>query len=118
MWLGLRPYSWLRPLELPSVAVLIIDLSLPVGCGYGWSRFAINQGSRKSLIFGEVPLVQLQGKPIRLLRDEILGPSPLTVTETPAFTFRRCGVFIFATLMPSSYESTSPVHFRTAQEAL
>ena len=50
------------------------DLDLLIGGGYGWPRIVINQGNRTSLAFAEPRRLVAAGKPIRLLRDEILGP--------------------------------------------
>jgi hypothetical protein len=46
---------------------------LLVGGGYGWPRIIINQGSNEKPAFAEPQLILADGKPIRLLRDEILG---------------------------------------------
>ena len=50
------------------------DLDLLVGHGYGWPRIVINDGTNKRPAFREAQLILSEGKPIRLLRDEILGP--------------------------------------------
>jgi len=50
------------------------DMDLLVGGGYGWPRIVINQGTASRPAFDEPKLILSEGKPIRLLRDEILGP--------------------------------------------
>ncbi len=50
------------------------DQDLLVGGGYGWPRIAINEGDDEHPAFAEAQLIMSGGKPIRLLRDEILGP--------------------------------------------
>ena len=50
------------------------DLDLLVGHGYDWPRIVINDGTNKRPAFREAQLILSEGKPIRLLRDEILGP--------------------------------------------
>jgi hypothetical protein len=46
---------------------------LLIGGGYGWPRVAINQGSNERPAFAEPKLILSEGKPIRILRDEILN---------------------------------------------
>lgn len=50
------------------------DMDLLVGGGYGWPRIVINTGTVARPAFAEPKLILSNGKPIRLLRDEILGP--------------------------------------------
>lgn len=45
---------------------------LLVGGGYGWPRIAVNRGSERRPVFGVPELIQADGEPIRLLRDDIL----------------------------------------------
>ncbi len=49
------------------------DLDMLVGGGYGWPRIVINEGSREKPAFAEARQIEADGKPIRLLRDEVLG---------------------------------------------
>jgi hypothetical protein len=49
------------------------DLDLLVGGGYGWPRIVINQGSRERPAWSEARPILSEGKPIRVLRDEVLG---------------------------------------------
>ena len=50
------------------------DLDLLVGHGYGWPRIVINDGTNERPALREPQFILSEGKPIRLLRDEILGP--------------------------------------------
>ncbi len=50
------------------------DLDLLVGGGYGWPRIVINQGSKEQMALSEPQYIFSQGKPIRITRDEVLGP--------------------------------------------
>lgn len=50
------------------------DLDLLVGHGYGWPRILINEGTRTRPAFAEPKRILAGGKPIRLLRNELLGP--------------------------------------------
>ena len=50
------------------------DLDLLVGHGYGWPRILINEGTRTRPAFFEPKNILANGKPIRLLRNELLGP--------------------------------------------
>ena len=50
------------------------DLDLLVGGGYGWPRIVINDGTRARPAFAEPRRILAEGEPIRLLRNEILGP--------------------------------------------
>ena len=50
------------------------DVDLLVGGGYGWPRIAINDGNMQRPAFGEPQQVLSEGKPIRFIRNEILGP--------------------------------------------
>lgn len=49
------------------------DHDLLIGGGYGWPRIVINEGSNQRPAYAEPKLIHADGKPIRLLRDEILG---------------------------------------------
>jgi FG-GAP-like repeat len=49
------------------------DLDLLVGGGYGWPRIVINEGSNERPAYGEAQPILADGKPIRLLRNLILG---------------------------------------------
>lgn len=48
-------------------------LDLLVGGGYGFPRIVVNQGTIHRPSFAEAKLIQSQGKPIRFLRNDILG---------------------------------------------
>ena len=50
------------------------DRDLLVGGGYGWPRIVINQGTKSRPAYGRAQLIRAEGKPIRLLRNQILGP--------------------------------------------
>ena len=50
------------------------DSDLLVGGGYGWPRIVINQGTKLRPAYGKAQLIRSEGKPIRFLRNEILGP--------------------------------------------
>ena len=50
------------------------DHDLLVGGGYGWPRIVINQGTKLRPAYGRAQLIRSQGKPIRFLRNQILGP--------------------------------------------
>ncbi len=52
------------------------DRDLLVGGGYGWPRIILNKGSDERPAYDEPRLIPADGKPIRLLRNEILGPPP------------------------------------------
>ncbi len=49
------------------------DWDLLVGGGYGWPRIVINEGTSAQPAFAEPEPVLADGKPIRILRDEVLG---------------------------------------------
>jgi len=49
------------------------DLDLLVGGGYGWPRIVINEGTTERPAYAEPRLIEADGKPIRLLRNDILG---------------------------------------------
>ncbi|MCX7425725.1 MAG: VCBS repeat-containing protein [Planctomycetia bacterium] len=49
------------------------DLDLLTGDGYGWPKILINRGTRESPALDEAQPILSEGKPIRLLRDQILG---------------------------------------------
>lgn len=50
------------------------DSDLLVGGGYGWPRIVINHGTKSRPAYGRAQLIRSQGKPIRFLRNRILGP--------------------------------------------
>ncbi|MCA9097190.1 MAG: VCBS repeat-containing protein, partial [Planctomycetaceae bacterium] len=50
------------------------DIDLLVGGGYGWPRILINQGTSAYPKFSEPELILSEGKPIRFVRNELLGP--------------------------------------------
>jgi hypothetical protein len=50
------------------------DLDLLVGDGYGWPRIVLNQGTRTRPEFAEPQRILANGKTIRLLRNDLLGP--------------------------------------------
>jgi len=52
------------------------DTDLLVGGGYGWPRIVINQGTNDQPAYDEPAFIHAAGKPIRLLRDDILGDPP------------------------------------------
>ncbi len=49
------------------------DADLLVGGGYGWPRIVINKGTTDRSAYAEPQLILAGGKPIRLLRNQILG---------------------------------------------
>jgi hypothetical protein len=49
------------------------DLDLLTGDGYGWPKILINHGTRDKPAFDEAQPILSEGKPIRLLRNQILG---------------------------------------------
>ena len=49
------------------------DWDLLVGGGYGWPRILINCGTNEKPALSEPQLIYAQGKPIRILREEVLG---------------------------------------------
>lgn len=49
------------------------DLDLLIGGGYGWPRIVINEGSNEKPAYAEPHLILSGGKPIRLLRNQLLG---------------------------------------------
>ena len=49
------------------------DQDLLVGGGYGWPRIAINDGTRDQPAFREPKRILSEGRPIRLVRNQILG---------------------------------------------
>ena len=49
------------------------DLDILIGGGYGWPRIVINEGSLEHPRYAEPRRILSEGKPIRLLRNEILG---------------------------------------------
>ena len=49
------------------------DSDLLVGGGYGWPRIVINRGTQQRPAFGEATRILAEGKPIRFVRNEILG---------------------------------------------
>jgi hypothetical protein len=50
------------------------DTDLLVGGGYGWPRILINHGTKDRMALGEAEYILSEGKPIRITRDEVLGP--------------------------------------------
>ena len=50
------------------------DHDLLIGDGFGWPRIVLNQGTRMRPEFSEPQHILADGKPIRLLRNEMLGP--------------------------------------------
>ncbi|MAT13897.1 MAG: hypothetical protein CMJ46_01350 [Planctomyces sp.] len=52
------------------------DLDLLVGGGYGWPRIIINEGSSSAPSYSEPQLILAEGKPIRFVRNELLGDPP------------------------------------------
>ena len=50
------------------------DLDLLVGGGYGWPRILINHGTKQSLVLSEAQYILSEGQPIRITRNEVLGP--------------------------------------------
>ncbi len=49
------------------------DLDMLVGGGYGWPRIVINAGTTANPAYEEPQRILADGKPIRILRNEILG---------------------------------------------
>ncbi len=49
------------------------DQDLLIGGGYGWPRIVINDGTRGEAAFREPLRILSEGKPIRFVRNEILG---------------------------------------------
>lgn len=49
------------------------DLDLLVGGGHGWPRILLNEGTRTRPAFSEPRFILAGGKPIRFVRNEILG---------------------------------------------
>jgi hypothetical protein len=49
------------------------DLDMLVGGGYGWPRIVINEGTTAQPKYADARRILADGKPIRILRDEILG---------------------------------------------
>jgi len=49
------------------------DQDLLVGGGYGWPRLVINDGAREGPVFRKPMRILSEGKPIRFVRNEILG---------------------------------------------
>jgi len=49
------------------------DLDILVGGGYGWPRIVINSGTTENPAYEEAQRIEADGKPIRMLRNEILG---------------------------------------------
>jgi len=50
------------------------DHDLLIGDGFGWPRIVLNHGTRTRPKFSEPQRILADGKPIRLLRNEMLGP--------------------------------------------
>jgi hypothetical protein len=49
------------------------DMDLLIGEGYGWPRIVINDGARHRPAFREPMRILSEGKPIRFVRNELLG---------------------------------------------
>jgi len=49
------------------------DLDLLVGGGYGWPRIVINEGTTARPAYAEAKNIMSEGKPIRILRDDLLA---------------------------------------------
>lgn len=49
------------------------DLDLLVGGGYGWPRIVINDGTTAQPVYREATPILSEGKPIKLVRNEVLG---------------------------------------------
>ena len=49
------------------------DQDILVGGGYGWPRIVLNDGTRKQPAFREPVRILSEGKPIRFVRNELLG---------------------------------------------
>lgn len=49
------------------------DLDLLIGGGYGWPRIVINEGTRDRAAYTAPQFILSEGKPIRLLRNDVLG---------------------------------------------
>ena len=49
------------------------DLDLLIGGGYGWPRIVINQGTDRRPAYAEAKQIIADGKPIRFIRNDILG---------------------------------------------
>jgi hypothetical protein len=50
------------------------DLDLLIGDGYGWPRIVFNEGTRTRPVFAAPKKIRAGGEPIRLVRNELLGP--------------------------------------------
>jgi hypothetical protein len=50
-------------------------LDLLIGGGYGWPRIVHNKGTNEQPVYAEPELIRSEGRPIRLLRDDILPPT-------------------------------------------
>ena len=68
--LGLSDQAWPHMCDWDSDG----DLDLLVGGGYGWPRIVINEGTRARPAFAEPRTILSEGEPIRLVRNELLGP--------------------------------------------
>ena len=49
------------------------DWDMIIGGGYGWPRVIINDGDYMQPRFSEPKLIESEGEPIRLIREEVLG---------------------------------------------
>ncbi len=49
------------------------DLDLLVGGGYGWPRIVVNEGTDRRPAYAQPRLIEADGRPIRFLRNDILG---------------------------------------------
>jgi hypothetical protein len=48
------------------------DMDLLTGSGYGWPMIVLNEGTKEKMALGEPQWILSEGKPIRLIRNEIL----------------------------------------------
>ena len=83
---GVRDFEYRRRLQSVSAVLAFSDQGWPclcdwdgdgvndmvIGGGYGWPRIVINKGSNQRPVWTEPEVILSEGKPIRILRDEIL----------------------------------------------
>ena len=83
-----RPFRFVGQAVSDSAVISLSDQSTPfvcdwdhdgdndllVGGGYGWPRIVINHGTTSRPAYGRAELIHSEGKPIRLLRNQVLGP--------------------------------------------